>query len=222
MAVGEMALKVKLAGFILAGAVLTSRSLAVTTTLNALADGNINGGAVNSLYSPGIYGLVVNAFNGGTKPVIDFNLSSIPTHATITSVQFNFDETSHANANSTVSILDYGRGGAITAADATAAATQIGSYNATTVGLGLQSINLNSAADSSIQSLLGGSLDLGVRLEAGSNETNTSMGAIEQSSAYVPPALQVTYSVPEPASVGIVGVFGLYLLHRRPSALTRR
>src|ERR1019366_6408522 len=109
-----------------------------TTTINAGSDANLTGSTVNGL-APASYGLVVNAFSG-TQAVVDFNLSSIPSYANINLVELNFDESAEANAPGLVAINGYGRTGAFTAADATAAVTQMGSYSSVTLGLGPHSV----------------------------------------------------------------------------------
>jgi len=186
-------------------------------TLSGARDANITGATVDS-FPPGTYGLVINVFSG-TQAIVDFSLSSIPPNATVSSLLFSFDESSYANANGLVSVYGYGRSGAIVPADATASATQLGSYASVAMGLGPHSIPLNSAADAEVQSLLGGSKDLGLRFTSSSSDTNTSFGSVELTD-FTPPSVLVTYSVPEPSSAALLVMAGFVLL-RRPCVRIR-
>jgi hypothetical protein len=203
---------------IILGCLITVLGLAIsakatTMVLSANSDGNLTGTTLNS-DPPGSDGLVVNVFSS-TQAVIDFKLSSIPTGASITSVSFSFDETAEANSNGLVSINGYGRTGSIGSADAGASATLYGTYSSVTLGLGNHSVALNSAADTGVQSLLGTSQDLGIRLTEDASDTNTSLGSIEESPGFTAPTLSVSYSVPEPVSLGVVGILGFGLLTGR-------
>jgi hypothetical protein len=134
----------------------------------------------------------------------------------ITSVQLNFYEVAYANSDGLVSVLGYARNGNIASADGAAPATLVGSFDSIGLGQGMQSVLLNAGADSLVQSLLGNTDDLGIPLTAGSANTNSVFAAVEQSAAYPPPTVQVTYSVPEPATAGLLGFLFLSARPTRP------
>jgi hypothetical protein len=157
--------------------------------------------------------LVVNVFNN-TQALIDFDPhNGLPTNAQITGVTLNFNEASFANSNGLVSILGYGRTGLISGADATAPAALVGSYDSITIGVGADSVALNSTGVSTLQNVLNNGDLLGIRLDSNSNDTNTSIRSVEGGFA---PTLTVTYNlVPEPATIGLVAMPLLALRRRR-------
>jgi hypothetical protein len=181
-------------------------------TINASADADLSDTTGNgtfdtidrlSLATHGLY--ITNFIGASTNPfedraVILFSLASIPANAQITGLSFNFDETGFANAVGTVAIDGYSSNGTISLADATAASSQLGTYDALSLGLGDHSVTLST---SYLQSLLaGGASYLGIRLEGTQYSVNTQLGSIEQATFFTPPTLTVTLqSVPEPASI---------------------
>src|ERR1051325_5071161 len=113
--------------FILSGIVLMPGvSAAATAHVNAFADANITGTTVNQ-YPPSLYSLNVNVFDN-TRAILEFHTNSLPAGAVIDSLNFNFNINSVANQTSTVNVFGFPDNGLITAADATASATQLGSY----------------------------------------------------------------------------------------------
>ncbi len=207
------AMRLAAASVILAGAfgAWGTEANAATTTLNGVRDANITGGTVNAL-SPFSYGLVINVFDN-TRAVIEFDTSPLPATAIIDALTFNFREVAVANFTSTVNVLGYPRTGAITPADATAFATQIGSYSAVSLGLGNHSIGLTTSI---LQSVVGTPQHMGLRLQSGSSDTNTSIGSLEQATFTTPPTLGVTYHlVPEPVSFAALALGSLALFVRR-------
>jgi hypothetical protein len=192
---------------------------AVTTTLSAGADMDFVAGSPAPT-DASVYGLVANVFLSD-QAVIDFPVTGIPSYAKIISVQMGFDETSYANALGVVNVFGDVREGVFTAADLTNLGSSFGSYDSITLGLGENSIDLGAKAVLDIQGALASGQDLGVRLASGSSDTNTSIGSIEESPSFTAPTLVVTYSVPEPASVGIFCLSGFLGLNARRRRVLR-
>jgi hypothetical protein len=158
------------------------------------------------------HGLYVTQFDNGPAPnfedraAILFSLASLPTNATITSLTLTFRETAFANAVGIVAVNGYASGGTIGLADATASANSLGSYDAIALSTGTHTVTLGT---SFLQSLLGHSGFLGLRLQGTQYSVNTSLGSIEQSTSFTPPSLTVTFTpavAPEPSSVALLGL----------------
>src|SRR5687768_12728076 len=160
---------------------------AATANIVGSSNANITGSSVNTTYPPSSYGLVVNVFDN-TRAVIEFPTTALPSNAVIQSLSFDFEQVSHANQTSVVNIMGFADNGTITGADATAAATQMGSYSAVALGLGDHSVTLTPAT---LQSLVGTGQHLALRLQSGSADTNTSIASIQDAAFWTPPTLAV-------------------------------
>ncbi len=104
---------------------------AATITINASSDADLSDTTGNGTFttinrqSPATFGLYVTQFIGAApnfedRAAILFNLSALPTNATIQGLSFNFQETAYANAVGTVAVNGYASNGTITLADAKA------------------------------------------------------------------------------------------------------
>jgi len=210
-------------------AIVVSATFAATSaragSLNVIAtiDNNIydNTGS-------GTFTQVVSASNGlqianfaGASPnyehraVIEFLQFTLPANVVVTSVLFNFDALAVTNQQSRiVGVYGYAGTGSISTADATAAATQLTTYDNFALGLGQQSIDLGAAGISLINSLSGSPLPLAIRLQGIAFGVNTEIYSIEQTAfpTITPPSVTINFaSVPEPSSVALLGVAGLVL-----------
>ncbi len=170
---------------------------------------------INGL-SPTAYGLVISRFanagaaTGESRSVIEFNLAGLGAGATVQSLTFNFQVASFVTpAASPIGIYGYAGSGTIGLADATTAATLLGTYEPASIGLNPGSITLSTAT---LQSLLGSSSFLAIRLQATTAYANTSLDSLEQSGSsagFSPPvSLAVNFTpalVPEPSSLVLMG-----------------
>ena len=189
----------------------------IVAALPPTSDANISGTTINDPPASG-YGLVINIFSN-TRALIEFDTSSLPQSALLDAVTLQIGEFADANPPCIVNIEGFGDNGIITASDATAAATLIGSYSATALGGGRHSIDLNTSV---LQSLVGTNQYLALRLESGSSATNTSIGALEVGGAYGPPSLSATYHVPEPSAIALIAAGSLLSLVRIRRTTSRR
>jgi hypothetical protein len=132
------------------------------------------------------------------RSIANFNLSALPSNAAISSVSLEFNITSYtSNAGRVVDVLGFDTTGGVTVADATVAASSLGSYNSFNLGLGAQTISLSA---STLKTLLGGSSIVGLRFQGDSETVNTSIGS--RSQPFTPqPTLVINYATPEPASI---------------------
>ncbi len=139
------------------------------------------------------------------RSVAEFNLSTLPAGASIGSVTFQFDTRSFANSNTRVDIFGYQGDGLTTLSDATTSAVLLGSYDPVALGLGMQSVSLNTAP---FATLLATSPLIGLRFQ-GIESTNTQFSSLEGSGILntIAPTLTVnTNAVPEPGSVALIGL----------------
>ncbi len=137
----------------------------------------------------------------------------------VTGVTFNFDISSITSQNSHIVVVNgYTGTGSISTADATAAATELTTYNADALGLNQHSIDLGAAGVSLVESLAGTSQAVALRLQGQAFGVNTQVYSIEQAAqlgffGVTPPSLTVTYSaVPEPASATLMAVAGVAIV----------
>jgi hypothetical protein len=170
---------------------------ATSVTLNGSTEANITGSTVGT-YNTGSYGLVVNVFDN-TRSVIEFSPASIPAGATVDALTFNFYEAMYANSSCLVNLYGFADNGGISAADATATATLLGSYSAVSLGPGSHSLGLTTSA---LQSVVGTSQFFALRLQSGSSDTNTSIRSLAQGGTSVP-QMVVTYHVAPPTTLSL-------------------
>ena len=185
--------------------------LTVTDYADAYAEAPNSGGPYNVLVGNG-NDLVIRQFAASTSDVAlaKFDLSALPTNATITGVQFQFDSVViTGNTGRVVDVLGFTTSGGVTLADATVAASALGSYDNFALGLGVHTINLSLAT---FQALLNSSHVLGLRLQGDVESVNTAITSLRSGALGPPPQLTITFTaVPEPAAVVQVLV-GLALL----------
>jgi hypothetical protein len=165
-------------------------------------------------------GLDIRDFAGASpnfdhRSVIQYNLSpALPAGAVIQGVTFTFQsETVTSDTGRTVGVLGYGGSGSLTLADATAAATQLTSYDNFALGLGKHTIDLGPSGVSLVQSILSGGKILNLRLQGTTFGTNTVVDSLEMANAlpqfYSRPTIAVTFApaaVPEPSVLTLSAV----------------
>jgi hypothetical protein len=194
---------------------------AAQITLSGSTDANLDDPTGTGTFTglnvdpPATYGLEAVNFVGAPvfdfekRSVVEFNNSVLPTNAIINSVTFNFRVASYANNQFGVGVSAYAGTGTITLADATAAATQVGTYQSdalTEFHVGLSS--------TTFQSLLSSSSYFALRLAGLEQTVNTSIFGIEGNSQSLAPSLTISYSVasvPEPGglTLGCVAAISL-------------
>ena len=181
-----------LAGLVLA--VLGVPASAGQVTLNGTVDANLydpTGTGDFTQIQTNPVGRVIEDFVGylilpfEKRAVIEFSTSSLPSNASIQSVTFNFETTSTANNEHLVGVLAYAGSGTITLADATAAASQVGTYEDTAVGSTTQ-VSLTSSDFQSLFDQQSGYFAL--RLQGLEQTVNTSIAGIAGESVHSPHA----------------------------------
>ncbi len=165
---------------------------------------------------------VGSAPNFENRSVVLFSLPAgvIPANAMIQSVTFNFQaNVVTGNVGRTVGLLGYTGGSNLTLADATAAATQLATYDNVALGLGNQSVGLGSAGVTLLRSLVGQNKTLGLRIQGTTYGTNTALSSIEQANAvptaFNAPSITITFTpaaVPEPSVLALAGTGALVVL----------
>jgi hypothetical protein len=181
--------------------------------LNASVDANLadnNGdGTFDQINadSPALTGLAMQNFvnflppsvNFEKRAIVEFDNSVLPSNAIIQSVDYTFQVTSFTDNASHAGVFAYAGTGAISLADGSASAAQVGSYNA--ISLSVLQISLDKSV---FQSLLGSTGFFALRLQALEQANSTQIGSIEQSVSFTPPTLTITYTtsaVPEPSGL---------------------
>ena len=217
---------------VLASIVMPVAADADMVTLSPTADATISDPNRSGTYSavdstslvdsvrdfPGLAGTPVD------RSVITYSLAGLASGDTINSVSFLFDTQSYTSGSPRVDLVGFARdGSAFTTADATTAATLLGTYNPAALGLNVHTVSLGGAADTLIQSLLGGHALLALRIQASDGQSdNTQLYSIEGAASLgrQAPVLVVNYTptaVPEPSSLALAagGAASLVLAVRR-------
>jgi hypothetical protein len=145
------------------------------------------------------------------RMVMEFNVTDIGSD--IVDALLELDVTQASTTGNTLSVLGYAGDGAVSAADAGQAGTLLATK--TIEGSGLLAISLNAAA---IKNLLGSSTHLGLILSESSGSDMT-ISASENTATALKPTLTINYSaVPEPGTMGLLGL-GVLTLGRRRRAV---
>jgi hypothetical protein len=196
-------------------------TLSYTATSDAYAESPTGNGTYSVLNSNPAGDLVIRQIAGVVQDValMSFDLSSLPTNATITGVSFNFyEQVETTNVGRDVNIEGFGGSVPLTLGDATASATVLGQYDNVALGTGNQSLSLSLSA---FQGLLTSGSALKIRLQGTQDGTNTGIASLGESGFFISPQLVITTaSVPEPsflamiAGAGLVGLIGRGLRRR--------
>jgi hypothetical protein len=205
---------------------LANRCQAGQLTVADYADGydeSTNGNGTFTFQDTSGTNLVIRQFTNTVidRSIANFNLSSLPSNVSISSVSLEFSITSYtSNPGRVVDVMGFDTSGGVTLADATASASLLGSYNSYNLGLFGQTISLST---STFESLLSGSSILGLRFQGDSETVNTSVDSLR--GPFPPqPTLVINYSTPEPASIisALLAVACLGAWCRRRSSLANR
>lgn len=193
-----------------------------TVTTGALFDAKaeLQSGAFNLVEGDLSIGTLSYAFADiDRRGILEFHLGGIPDGATITSAAITFDVTSFTfdsdDPGPEPRIYGYAGNGSADAADAEETNILLGT-SSTVSDLGLHTVNLNTDL---VQALLGVNDILGI-LVRGSADGNqfvfrTMEGADASMFGGMPVSLSVSYAIPEPASLALLGTIGGLLLQRR-------
>jgi hypothetical protein len=174
---------------------------ALSTTLQNPAFGTANdtdgNGTFDSLTTTGTGFIGTRRFDGLVidRGLLEFDLSGIPSSATIESVSFAFRIVLTGSGSQGVDVVGYSGDGAVAIGDATVAGTLLGNYDAGPLGLGFHSLDLGTAF---LQALVGTGASLGLRLQADADGVNTAIGSPEFGDEE--PKVVVTFSLPEPGA----------------------
>lgn len=195
-------------GFALTAAVAHAGTLTITGSLDANFADPTGTGTFTSQSTP-TNGLDIRYFVGSYPSfdylsVVNFNLANLPAGAIVTDVTFNFQAGSiTSNTGRTVGLFGYAGSSTLSLSDATAAATELTSYDDYLLGLGTHSLDLGAAGASLLSSLGGAYLD--IRIQGTTYSTNTGISSIEEAASLpqydVAPSITVNFTlVPEPSS----------------------
>ena len=154
------------------------------------------------------------------RGLLEFDISPIPSFATIESVALQFSILEVTSNTTEVAIYGYSGDGLLTVQDATRSATQVALYDPDALGLGVRTVNLDTGF---FQSSLGTSDFLGLRLQGTAFPVNTSIAASESGLVGAPQLLvgftaDTATPIPEPSSLALlgIGVIGLLGYRLRP------
>lgn len=167
-------------------------------------------GVYDKLFIDGLLIITRTVSNGSTlfetRAAIEYPLTGIPANAAISSAAFNYTESD--DANNGVQVVGYSGDGTVNFADMTRSGTLLsGSLTNGVREFGNQTLDVTSH----VQSLYASNAShLGLLLVP---TVGTPQGSFTQ---YIRGTLQVTYVVPEPATLGAIGVALPMLRRRRP------
>jgi hypothetical protein len=196
------------------------------------------GGTFTTIDTNPTNGLDIRDFTGAApnfehRSAVHFSLQpSLPANAVITAVTFNFQaEVVTGNVGRTVGLYGYAGSNSLTLADATAAASQLATYDNVAIGLGKHSVDLGAGGVSLLTTLVSQAKPLDLRLQGTTYGTNTLVDSIEMANNlpqfYTAPSITVTFrlaAVPEPSVMALAGMGALVVLagswHRRRRFLT--
>jgi hypothetical protein len=207
----------------LLGGPMAAKATADTLTLTASADGTLESthgdGTFNKQFSASElfnFGLVIRKFQGlfEDRSVMAFDLSALKPGTKINSLTFHFDELAFTtNPERRVNVLGYGSNSPIALADATQAATLVGTYDSAALGLGVHDVSLDTSV---LQALVGTSTNLKLRLEGFGESLNTSNASLESPGPFFkPPQVIIDFNagnpVPEPSTLCLAGMLSASL-----------
>jgi hypothetical protein len=208
---------------VLLGGPMAAGARADTITITASADGTLESTLGNGTFNKQFttselfnFGLVIRQFSGivADRSVMAFDLSALKPGTKMNSLTFHFDELAFTtNPERRVNVLGYGSNSPIALTDATQAATLLGTYDSAGLGLGIHDISLDASV---LQSLVGTSTNLKLRLEGFGESLNTSNASLESPGPFFkPPQVIIDFTagnpVPEPSTLCLAGVLGASL-----------
>lgn len=183
----------------------SSRSLADILVLAPAVDGTIldvTGDGVFDSTNATATSMTVRNFPGSVidRAVMEFNISSIPTNATINSAVLTLTNIGIANAPLTIGFVGYSGDGNLTVSDGSIAGQTLLSVQYTT--LSTLQIDLGT---SFLQSRLGQTNFMGLRLQDAAASANIQFATSESSLTAQRPSLLVNFTaVPEPTCLGLL------------------
>lgn len=168
--------------------------------------GSFNSPVVTSANIP------IQLLSGGeVRGMFEFDIRPVPLLASVESVSFQFRTVSFTTNTTEVEIFGYAGDGLLTVEDATRPGTLLTTYDPNAVGI--QTVDLGPAF---LQSLLGTSDSLGLRLQGALPPVNMNIAGFESGAASSPQlivefSIAPTAAVPEASSLSLLSI-GMFVL----------